>query len=105
MSDDGLLHDRCHVDDGPVRAGRAARVGETPEREGDREVSESQMCLECLEQARLLGMGAERELRLIAERDELRKTLHRISLASQNSISSQRECGAIARAALAKSEK
>jgi hypothetical protein len=29
MSDDGLLHDRCHEDDGPVRAGKAARVSES----------------------------------------------------------------------------
>jgi len=27
-----------------------------------------EQCLECLEQARLLGMGAERELKLMAER-------------------------------------
>jgi hypothetical protein len=33
MSDDGLLHDRCHTDDGPVRSGRAVRVSETPETE------------------------------------------------------------------------
>jgi hypothetical protein len=37
--------------------------------------NEQEQCLECLEQARLLGMGAERELKLMAERDELRKAL------------------------------
>jgi hypothetical protein len=33
--------------------------------------NEQEQCLECLEQARLLGMGAERELKLMAERDNL----------------------------------
>ena len=36
---------------------------------------EQDQCLECLEQARLLGMGAERELKLMAERDALKKEL------------------------------
>ena len=47
---------------------------------------------------------------IIAARDELEErtrrlesALHRISLCSQNSTSSQRECGCIARAALEKS--
>lgn len=35
-----------------------------------------------------------------AEIERLRNTLHRISLASQNSMSSKGECGRIARAAL-----
>ena len=35
MSDDGLLHDRCHVDDGPVRAGKAVRASETPETDAE----------------------------------------------------------------------
>jgi hypothetical protein len=38
--------------------------------------------------------------RLRAENDALRNGLHRISLASQNSMSSLRECGQIARTAL-----
>jgi hypothetical protein len=40
--------------------------------------NEQEQCLECLEQARLLGMGAERELKLMAERDELRKALQEL---------------------------
>jgi septal ring factor EnvC (AmiA/AmiB activator) len=36
------------------------------------------------------------------ERDELVSAMHHISLCSRNSMSSQRECGVIARAALAK---
>jgi hypothetical protein len=40
--------------------------------------NEQEQCLECLEQARLLGMGAERELKLMAERDVLRKALQEL---------------------------
>jgi hypothetical protein len=32
-------------------------------------------CLECLEQTRLLGMGADRELKLMVERDALKQEL------------------------------
>ena len=56
------------------------------------------------EQARVNGMGGERELRLAALNAELVEALHHISLCSQNSMSSQRQCGEIARAALAKVE-
>lgn len=37
---------------------------------------------------------------LLRERESLRAALYRISLASQNSMSSKEECGHIARAAL-----
>lgn len=40
--------------------------------------------------------------RVKGQRDELLNALHQISLASQNSMSSQRECGRIARSAIAK---
>ena len=44
--------------------------------------------------AALVAAGKDREI------ERLRKALHRISLASQNSMSSKDECGRIARAAL-----
>jgi hypothetical protein len=43
--------------------------------------------------------------RLHAENEALREALHQISLCSQNSMSSLRQCGEIARAALAQGEK
>lgn len=41
---------------------------------------------EALEQARLLGMGAERELRLMAERDEARAAVKRLTGALVNML-------------------
>ena len=55
-----------------------------------------------LEQARLNGMGSERELALRARVTHLENALHHISLCSQNNMSSQLECGRIARSALEK---
>lgn len=42
--------------------------------------------------------------RLLRERESFQAALHRISLASQNSMSSKEECGRIARAALDESK-
>jgi hypothetical protein len=50
-----------------------------PVGKGDKEMTgEQDQCLECLEQARLLGMGAERELKLMADRAELIAALRRL---------------------------
>ena len=72
-SDDGLLHDRCHVDDGPVRAGTATRVSETPETTA------------AFEAACNLGSGTRalahmliHSMKLERERDELREALRRL---------------------------
>lgn len=55
---------------------------------------------DALEQARLNGMGAERELALMAKLEAAKHALHQVSLGSQIAMSSQRECARIARAAL-----
>ena len=57
-----------------------------------------------LEQARLNGMGAERELALMAKLEAAKHALHQISLGSQIALSSQRECARIARVALDESK-
>lgn len=47
---------------------------------------------------------AELEAAVAQEREKWRAVLHRISLCSQNSMSSKEECGRIARAALHEAE-
>ena len=42
-------------------------------------ISVSYECPECLEQARLLGMGAERELALLAKNDALSKIIDKLT--------------------------
>lgn len=55
---------------------------------------------EMQEQCRIIGISGSREARLTAENAQLLEALHHISLCSQNSMSSQRQCGDIARAAI-----
>jgi len=78
MSDDGLLHDRCHVDDGPVRAGKA--VSETPE------------CANC----KRLKLWAETARDLQIERDDLRVMWERESTALGAAIGQRDRISAIA---------
>jgi hypothetical protein len=76
MSDDGLLHDRCHTDDGPVRAGKAARVSETPETTAAFEVA-----CNSGSGTRALGHMLIHSMKLERERDELRAMWERDSTA------------------------
>lgn len=68
--------------------------------------SKAQEMAEQMESGKWRGMfdllAAYELRRLDALNAELIEALHRVSLASQNSMSSQRECGVIARKALAK---
>jgi hypothetical protein len=65
MIDDGLLHDRVHADNGPVRAGKAVRVSETPE----------QILCVVNQMSKDAKAFAEKHLAVERERDELREAL------------------------------